>query len=74
MKTCTYPIGNCVRIYQDDGKWEQYSAWFQRTSADLQRLHIATYDLPTDDQGDCCVSRDWWDHLVAEHLTDILIY
>lgn len=40
-----YPLGINMQVFQDDGNWGNYRAWFLRTHEQLQRLFVAKITL-----------------------------
>ena len=73
-----YPIGSIIHVYKDDGKWDNYPAWFLRSNQDLRNLFVCSYDLPTDEDGDVDYSLRQWEkvsqQLVNDHPDCLFIY
>jgi len=74
-----YPVGINVSVFQDDGKWNNYSAWFKRTNADLRSLSVARITLGhwegTDDPA--YTAEEWVRksaQLVAQYPNCIFVY
>ena len=80
-----YPKSTSIKVYSDDGKWDNYSAWFMRRQKDLLELYIITYNLRTvaydsdrpDDQDVDLTIKEWSelaDDLMRDHPNCLFIY
>lgn len=75
-----YPLSTDIHVFQDDGLWPNYRAWFMRRDVDLHRLHVvdiklAHYDCDPDEP--IYTSEEWArkaDELVAAYPDCIFIY
>ena len=74
-----YPVGINVRVFRDDGRWDQYSAWWKRASHELRSLQVANITLGhwegTDEPA---YTADEWaakaDRLVEQYPDCIFVY
>lgn len=74
-----FPLGITMQVFRDDGKWDEYSAWFKRSSMDLRDLFVAKITLGHYDGSDePAYSHSEWvrkaDQLVTEYPGCVFIY
>lgn len=58
-----YPHSATIWVFEDDGAWP--SPWHSRSQRDVGRLHVATYQLPVDADGDVDLTTSEWDQEAA---------
>jgi hypothetical protein len=78
MPALKYPVSSTIRVYKNDGKWDNYSAWFLRSDRDLENLFVCGYGLPVDEDGDVDFSIFDWksfsQKIINDHPGCLFIY
>lgn len=74
-----YPIGITINVFRDDGRWDEYSAWFMRSNRDLIDLAVVKITLAHyEGEDEPAFSHDEWcdesERLVAEYPDCLFIY
>lgn len=69
-----YPQGDTVRVFRDDAVWDRHSAWFLVPAPKLEELHVATYRLDVDDQGDPINPVGDLEYIEQQHPGCVYVY
>ena len=74
-----FPLGIKLRVFRDDGNWDNYSAWFMRTHKQIEDLFVAGITLghyegseePAYDHHEWC---DKADRLLRDYPGCVFVY
>ena len=74
-----YPTTINLKVFQDDGQWQNYRAWFMRSSEQLTRLAVADITLGHYEGSDepAYTAKEWRrkaDQLVAQYPGCVFVY
>lgn len=63
-----------VSVYRESPVWDAVTRWFHLTAEELRDLHIATYRLACDEDGDPIRKQDQLDWIYNQHPGCVYIY
>jgi hypothetical protein len=63
-----------VSVFQDSPKWSEVDRWFKLTLEELEALHVATYRLPEDEDGDPIRLEETIAAIKARHPGCVYLY